>query len=116
MIRRPPRSTLFPYTTLFRSGLERREDKLDTQYAWTQNTDSRRVQNSLSAGWRLTEGRHQFDANLRHDQVRDQQNKTTGGLGYGLQIDERWRWVASAGTAFRTPTLYERFKIGRAHV
>src|SRR5438034_8634644 len=24
MIRRPPRSTLFPYTTLFRSGLRRR--------------------------------------------------------------------------------------------
>ncbi|MPT51108.1 MULTISPECIES: TonB-dependent receptor [Delftia] len=93
----------------FNIDLERREDKLDTQYAWTQNTDSRRVQNSLSAGWRLTEGRHQFDANLRHDQVRDQQNKITGGLGYGLQIDERWRWVASAGTAFRTPTLYERF-------
>src|SRR3712207_8507724 len=26
MIRRPPRSTLFPYTTLFRSGLDRRID------------------------------------------------------------------------------------------
>src|SRR3712207_9558969 len=26
MIRRPPRSTLFPYTTLFRSGRERPED------------------------------------------------------------------------------------------
>src|SRR5947207_8526622 len=26
MIRRPPRSTLFPYTTLFRSGLERVQD------------------------------------------------------------------------------------------
>src|SRR5688572_31823554 len=26
MIRRPPRSTLFPYTTLFRSGRRRRED------------------------------------------------------------------------------------------
>src|SRR3712207_8593046 len=25
MIRRPPRSTLFPYTTLFRSGFDRRE-------------------------------------------------------------------------------------------
>src|SRR3712207_7932666 len=25
MIRRPPRSTLFPYTTLFRSGLRRRQ-------------------------------------------------------------------------------------------
>ncbi|SOE36248.1 vitamin B12 transporter [Delftia acidovorans] len=110
------RSTNYLLQNLFTLGqhrfnidLERREDRLDTQYAWTQNTDSRRVQNSLSAGWRLTEGRHQFDANLRHDQVRDQQNKTTGGLGYGLQIDERWRWVASAGTAFRTPTLYERF-------
>src|SRR5256885_11871918 len=27
MIRRPPRSTLFPYTTLFRSGCERRLDR-----------------------------------------------------------------------------------------
>src|SRR2546422_8313232 len=27
MIRRPPRSTLFPYTTLFRSQLERRPDQ-----------------------------------------------------------------------------------------
>src|SRR3712207_9488300 len=26
MIRRPPRSTLFPYTTLFRSGLVQRDD------------------------------------------------------------------------------------------
>src|SRR5689334_24433805 len=28
MIRRPPRSTLFPYTTLFRSGEERRRVRL----------------------------------------------------------------------------------------
>src|SRR5256885_5517465 len=28
MIRRPPRSTLFPYTTLFRSGLECRDQDL----------------------------------------------------------------------------------------
>src|SRR2546428_6897773 len=27
MIRRPPRSTLFPYTTLFRSRIEREEEK-----------------------------------------------------------------------------------------
>src|SRR3712207_7064962 len=30
MIRRPPRSTLFPYTTLFRSAPDRRGRKLDT--------------------------------------------------------------------------------------
>src|SRR2546427_2266780 len=29
MIRRPPRSTLFPYTTLFRSGVERCEEGLE---------------------------------------------------------------------------------------
>src|SRR5690348_17672749 len=39
MIRRPPRSTLFPYTTLFRSGRHRREriaairDELDRSVA-----------------------------------------------------------------------------------
>ena len=27
MIRRPPRSTLFPYTTLFRSGKKRKDTK-----------------------------------------------------------------------------------------
>src|SRR3712207_8851329 len=31
MIRRPPRSTLFPYTTLFRSDLVLVADSLDTQ-------------------------------------------------------------------------------------
>ncbi len=93
----------------FNIDLERREDRLNTDYAWTQNTDSRRVQNSLSAGWRHSSGVHQLDANVRHDRVRDQQSKTTGGLGYGLQLNDRLRWVVSAGTAFRTPTLYERF-------
>src|SRR3712207_8297968 len=29
MIRRPPRSPLFPYTTLFRSGQTRQEDRAD---------------------------------------------------------------------------------------
>ncbi len=93
----------------FNIDLERREDRLGTDYAFTQNTDSRRVQDSLSAGWRHAGGGHQFDANLRHDRVRDQRNKTTGGLGYGRQFNDRLRWVVSAGTAFRTPTLYERF-------
>src|SRR5690349_22441080 len=31
MIRRPPRSTLFPYTTLFRSLFERRDKRVDVR-------------------------------------------------------------------------------------
>src|SRR3712207_9426407 len=34
MIRRPPRSTLFPYTTLFRSRARDRKLKLDDRAAW----------------------------------------------------------------------------------
>src|SRR5258707_5650688 len=33
MIRRPPRSTLFPYTTLFRSGRERDRDRAPARAA-----------------------------------------------------------------------------------
>src|SRR2546426_7070577 len=33
MIRRPPRSTLFPYTTLFRSPLDIDQNKVDAQQA-----------------------------------------------------------------------------------
>src|SRR3712207_8219455 len=36
MIRRPPRSTLFPYTTLFRSGDERAERDAQRQSVLTQ--------------------------------------------------------------------------------
>src|SRR2546430_11910571 len=46
MIRRPPRSTLFPYTTLFRSLLEevgqcRQIDQIDLPFSceWTRPTD-----------------------------------------------------------------------------
>src|SRR2546429_7363268 len=42
MIRRPPRSTLFPYTTLFRSECERQESKpVDEQGVHHAGIDSR---------------------------------------------------------------------------
>src|SRR5436309_8782028 len=40
MIRRPPRSTLFPYTTLFRSGYDRAIQCVDFEFQrgkWTQS-------------------------------------------------------------------------------
>lgn len=90
-------------------NLERMEDRLDTDYAWTQNVDAKRTQNAIALGWNYTSGVHTLNTHIRHDAIRQQQSKTTGGVGYGLQLNEQWRWVASAGTAFRTPTLYERY-------
>src|SRR3712207_8882496 len=43
MIRRPPRSTLFPYTTLFRSLARRRERDDPTGLAAAGETDTRSV-------------------------------------------------------------------------
>src|SRR3712207_8458181 len=42
MIRRPPRSTLFPYTTLFRSGRVLDEYEITQHYRWWRD-DLRRV-------------------------------------------------------------------------
>src|SRR3712207_8549985 len=42
MIRRPPRSTLFPYTTLFRSQPDRVEDREAGHDRWVVHRDDRR--------------------------------------------------------------------------
>src|SRR2546430_5643137 len=41
MIRRPPRSTLFPYTTLFRSRRERRERRCQGDRGWARGENRR---------------------------------------------------------------------------
>src|SRR3712207_9231685 len=40
MIRRPPRSTLFPYTTLFRSDEHMVDDAMFSEVAWSWLTDA----------------------------------------------------------------------------
>src|SRR2546427_5159202 len=47
MIRRPPRSTLFPYTTLFRSDLPRRRRAKDRPVARTAQTRQLRLGDSF---------------------------------------------------------------------
>src|SRR5438034_3681104 len=46
MIRRPPRSTLFPYTTLFRSGAPRRRGRSDAHGAGARGAQERRDRKS----------------------------------------------------------------------
>src|SRR5258708_15039302 len=58
MIRRPPRSTLFPYTTLFRSGSGRAEPKEDRlNVLENASVDKRDVEHAvigrLRRGWNL---------------------------------------------------------------
>src|SRR2546427_9595194 len=61
MIRRPPRSTLFPYTTLFRSGVHARKPAAWPPLAiggWRPPDASRGARRAAQAAWRPTPLRH----------------------------------------------------------
>src|SRR2546425_2277083 len=55
MIRRPPRSTLFPYTTLFRSLSSQAVSSIVADAAWC-----------VDVAWRLFLGRHLFGRSEEH--------------------------------------------------
>src|SRR5689334_3024584 len=68
MMRRPPRSTLFPYTTLFRSALVR------TLYGWLidERTTIRQILKRLNAGPDVPRsGRHAWSPSLVHHILAD---------------------------------------------
>src|SRR6266852_2465125 len=70
MIRRPPRSTLFPYTTLFRSDLARVEFfRVPTDRGWTRDFGACFVRHR-SARARLAIARFRFNAWAKYPQWR----------------------------------------------
>ena len=89
---------------LFTAALERREDALQNA-----PIDRSRSQNALALGYGLRAGAHTLQANLRHDNDSEFGGKNTGSLAYGYALTPQWRATASVGTAFRAPTLYQRF-------
>ncbi len=93
------------------AALERREDRLEN--APTSATDKglarQRSQDAVSLGYGFVQGPHSLQLNLRHDDDSEFGGKTTGSAAYGFAITPKLRVTASAGTAFRAPTLYQRF-------
>src|SRR2546421_4923004 len=72
MIRRPPRSTLFPYTTLFRSYLQHRVPRHQRGSGGGPAQRSRLGHPSLYEVWRLvrvTRDRKSTRLNSSHDQI-----------------------------------------------
>src|SRR3712207_7509394 len=67
MIRRPPRSTLFPYTTLFRSDRARRV-RLTTGYSLPHATSSHEPVRRSRANWRSRDLRQRelYDRSEEH--------------------------------------------------
>ncbi len=93
------------------AALERREDHLDNPAldAYSVGISRGRSQDALALGYGYHAGAHTVQANLRHDSDSEFGGKGTGSLSYGYAFAPSWRATASAGTAFRAPTLYQRF-------
>lgn len=87
--------------------LERREDTLDNSS--TTPTVTSRYQNAVGLGYGWQPGLHAFQLNVRRDDDSEFGGKTTGQVAYGYQFLPQWKVNASAGTAFRVPTLFQRF-------
>lgn len=90
-------------------ALERREDQLNN--ASTTPRDTEHFQNSLAVGYGWAGSVHSLQLNVRHDADSVFGGENTGAIGYGFVLTPGWRATASAGTAFRAPTLFQRFSI-----
>ncbi len=96
-------------STLLTAALERREDKLNNASTSPAVTD--RSQNALALGYGLRSGDHSLQLNVRRDDDSEFGVQTTGGAAYAYSFRPHWRATAAAGTAFRAPTLFQRFSI-----
>lgn len=86
--------------------LERREDALENTSVGPTRT---RTQKAVALGYGFTQGSHAVQLNVRHDDDSGFGGQATGSAAYGFAITPKLRMTASAGTAFRAPTLYQRF-------
>ncbi len=95
---------------LLSADLERREDELQNS-STTPSAFTKRSQNAVALGYGIRLGSHSVQANARHDDDSEFSAKSTGALAYGYAISSTLRATASAGTAFRVPTLFQRFSV-----
>ncbi len=86
--------------------LERREDELENTAV---GPGRNRSQDGVALGYGFAQASHTLQLNIRHDEDSGFGGKNTGSAAYGYAVSPKLRVTASAGTAFRAPTLYQRF-------
>ena len=88
----------------FTATLENRTDRLETSPVYRN-----RAQDGVALGYGWNQGGHTVQLNVRHDQDSEFGGQDTGSAAYGFAFTPRWRFTAAAATAFRAPTLFQRF-------
>jgi vitamin B12 transporter len=91
------------------AALERREDRLNN--ASTTPVVTERSQNAIALGYGLRSGDHTLQLNARYDDDSEFGGHSTGSAAYAFGFLPNWRATVSAGTAFRAPTLFQRFSL-----
>jgi vitamin B12 transporter len=96
---------------LLSAALERKLDYLENGLTTNPATAivRERFQDALAVGYGWRGQQHTLQLNARHDQDSEFGAKVTGSAAYGYNLNAQWRASASAGTAFRVPTLFQRF-------
>jgi vitamin B12 transporter len=89
---------------LFTADLERKEDQLENA-----PLNQGRSQNGLALGYGYNTLQHTVQLNVRGDKDSEFGSKNTASAAYGYALTPQWRATASVGTAYRAPTLYQRF-------
>lgn len=72
----------------------------------------RRDAGSLRAGYLGHVGRHSLQLNTRREDYSDFGKASTYFAGYGFDLTEQWRLIASGSNAFRAPTFQDLFGFG----
>jgi vitamin B12 transporter len=94
---------------IFSADLERREDRLENASTLPEVTE--RFQNGVGLGYGYVAGKHTLQLNARRDADSEFGGKTSGSVAYAYGFLPGWKARASVGTAFRVPTLFQRFSI-----
>ena len=68
-----------------------------------------RNQIGVALGYGLKIQKHTVQLNIRRDRESQFGNQSTHNAAYAYELNAAWRATASTGTAFRAPTLYQRF-------
>ncbi len=68
-----------------------------------------RSNRSMFAGLNGKSDAHSMQLNVRYDDVGDSGSDATGYLGYGYALTPKWKFIASASTAFLAPNLYQLY-------
>jgi vitamin B12 transporter len=90
------------------AAYERRNDSLINPSVQKSEKQTRH-QDAIALGYGLTVGAHTLQLNARHDKDSEFGGKSTGSAAYAWNFTPQWRVSASMGTAFRVPTLDQRF-------